>query len=111
MAPFLNGANERATDSTMVSRAISDATNGVNGSEVSNGVHHVTNGVNGNGINGLRRAPDGSLNLRVLGINSGTAMDGIDCALIHYRQSAPKAPLHMDLLKVRSLNMMQNRFD
>ena len=60
--------------------------------------------VNDNGLNTERyRALDGSLDIRILGMNSGTAMDGIDCALVHYRQSAPKAPLHMNLLKVSLL--------
>jgi 1,6-anhydro-N-acetylmuramate kinase len=43
---------------------------------------------------------DGEINLIVLGMNSGTAMDGIDCALVHYRQKSPEAPLHMKILKV-----------
>lgn len=65
-------------------------------------------GVNGNGIsNGVHLAADGTLDIKVLGLNSGTAMDGIDCALVHYRQSAPKAPLHMDILKVRSVEQMR----
>lgn len=43
---------------------------------------------------------DGKLDLVVLGMNSGTAMDGIDCALVRYRQESPQAPLHMKMLKV-----------
>lgn len=43
---------------------------------------------------------NGSLELRVLGMNSGTAMDGIDCALVRYTQESPTAPLHMEVLKV-----------
>lgn len=54
-----------------------------------------------NGLtNGVHRQADGSLDLKVLGMNSGTAMDGIDCALVHYRQASPEASLHMEILKV-----------
>jgi hypothetical protein len=61
---------------------------------------HTTNGLNGHTNGTPRRNPDGSLDIKVLGMNSGTAMDGIDCALVHYRQASPIAPLHMDLLQV-----------
>ena len=40
------------------------------------------------------------LDYTILGMNSGTAMDGIDCALVRYRQESPESPLHMELLKV-----------
>lgn len=54
----------------------------------------------------LNARPDrlaGTLDLKVLGMNSGTAMDGIDCALVHYRQESPTSPLHMRILKVGRL--------
>jgi hypothetical protein len=53
-------------------------------------------------VNGTRRClADGTLDITVMGMNSGTAMDGIDCALVRYRQASPEAPLHMEILKVR----------
>lgn len=60
-----------------------------------------TNGTT-NGANGLRHnRANASLDITVLGMNSGTAMDGIDCALVRYCQSSPKAALHMEILQVR----------
>ncbi len=83
----------------------------INCNGIRNGIHHIVNRINGNGINGACRRVNGSLDLKILGMNSDTAVDGIDCALVHYRQSAPKAPLHIDLLKVGSSNTIpiQNR--
>jgi len=66
---------------------------------------HVTNGAHTNGH--PRRRADGSLDLAVLGMNSGTAMDGIDCALVRYRQASPTAPLHMEVLKYDEIPVPQ----
>lgn len=63
----------------------------------------TTNGTisNGTGASAANGSLNGdSLDLTILGMNSGTAMDGIDCALVRYRQETPTTPLHMEIIKV-----------
>lgn len=51
-------------------------------------------GVNGH-INGETSK---KLDLKVIGLNCGTSVDGVDCVHVHYTQEHPDAPLKMELL-------------
>jgi hypothetical protein len=48
------------------------------------------------------------LDLLVLGITSGTAMDDIDFALCRFTQAFPEAPLHLDIVQVQTPGSSRN---
>ena len=48
--------------------------------------------------NGAEGGSGKTLDLKVIGLNCGTSVDGVDCVHVHYTQEHPDAPLKMELL-------------
>jgi hypothetical protein len=57
--------------------------------------HHVTIGT----------CSSEPLNVTVLGMSTGAALNGIECVLLRYQQDSPEEPLHMDVKQVASFTL------
>jgi hypothetical protein len=49
--------------------------------------------------------PTEPLNMRVLGVYTGAALNGVECVLLHYQQQSPSEPLHMNVVRVYYLTL------
>ncbi|OBS23081.1 hypothetical protein FPOA_03644 [Fusarium poae] len=78
-----------------------------NGNSNTSGQPNVPPGQFSNGNSNHHSSSSAALELTVLGMNSGTAMDGIDCALVRYYQRTPEDALHMELLKYDEMPVPQ----
>ena len=61
----------------------------------------TVNGHRPHGINGA--TADKPYKIRVLGMNSGTSMDAVDCALCEFYQPSPEAQMTMKLIAYKEM--------